>query len=77
MPLRSTVYRLDAAIRAELDGRIAAAGYGGYADHAAWLAEKGYAVSQAAIQRYSKRLKVLMDKEFMRTAGDRPEGSDD
>ena len=69
MPPRSTVYRLDAAIRAELDGRIAAAGYGDYADHAAWLAEKGYALSQAAIQRYGKRLKALMDREFVRTAG--------
>ena len=57
MPPRSTVYTLDEAVRAELDRRIVAAGFGRYADHAAWLAGQGYAISEAAIQRYGKRLR--------------------
>ncbi len=57
MPRRSTVYTLDEATRAALDRRIAAAGYGRYADHAAWLAEQGYAIGEAALQRYGKRLR--------------------
>ena len=57
MPPRSTVYTLDEAVRVALDRRIVAAGFGRYADHAAWLAGKGYVVSQAALQRYGKRLR--------------------
>ena len=39
------------------DRRIVAAGFGRYAEHAAWLAGRGHAISQAAIQRYGKRLR--------------------
>ena len=68
MPPRSTVYTLDEAVRAELDRRIIAAGFGRYAEHAAWLAGQGYAVSQAAIQRYGKRLRRSADLDAARAS---------
>ena len=57
MPLRSTVFGLDATIRDELDRRIIDAGFGGYAKHVAWLESQGHAISEAALQRYGRRLK--------------------
>ena len=57
MPRRSSVYTLDESVRAELDRRIVAAGFGRYAEHAAWLAGQGYAIGESAIQRYGKRLR--------------------
>ena len=68
MPPRSTVYTLDEAVRAALDRRIVAAGFGRYADHAAWLAEQGYAISEAAIQRYGKRLRRSAERDTARAS---------
>lgn len=69
MPPRSAVYGLDVATRVELDRRIAAAGYGKYADHLEWLAGKGCAISLPALQRYGKRLKDRAEADSAR-AGD-------
>ncbi len=66
MPRRSTVYTLDEATRATLDRRIVAAGFGRYADHAAWLAGQGYALSEAALQRYGKRLRRSAESDTAR-----------
>ena len=63
MPPRSSVFRLDVATRAELERRIAAAGYGAYEDHAAWLAERGEAITRSALQRFGKRLKLRAERE--------------
>ena len=68
MPPRSTVYTLDEAVRAELDRRIVAAGFGRYADHAAWLAGQGYAIGEAAIQRYGKRLRRSAERDTARAS---------
>ena len=68
MPPRSTVYTLDESVRAELDRRIIAAGFGRYADHAAWLAGQGCAVSEAAIQRYGKRLRRSAELDTARAS---------
>ena len=57
MPPRSTVFHLDAATREELDRRIIASGFGGYAEHAELFAAQGHAISRPALQRYGKRLK--------------------
>ena len=68
MPRRSTVYTLDEAVRAELDRRIIAAGFGRYADHAAWLTGQGYALSEAAIQRYGKHLRRSAESDSARAS---------
>ena len=70
MPPRSTVYTLDESVRAELDRRIVAAGFGRYADHAAWLAGQGYAISEAAIQRYGKRLRRSAERDTAQASED-------
>ena len=66
MPPRSTVYTLDEVTRADLDRRIVAAGFGGYADHAAWLSGQGHAVSAHVLQRYGKRLRRTVDADSAR-----------
>ncbi len=68
MPPRSTVYTLDESVRAALDRRIVAAGFGRYADHAAWLSGQGYAISEAAIQRYGKRLRRSAERDTARAS---------
>ena len=68
MPPRSTVYTLDESVRAALDRRIVAAGFGRYADHAAWLTAQGYAISEAAIQRYGKQLRRSAERDSARAS---------
>ena len=68
MPPRSSVYTLGESVRAALDRRIVAAGFGRYADHAAWLAGQGYAISEAAIQRYGKRLRRSAERDTARAS---------
>lgn len=67
MARRSTIYSLDEATRAELDRRIVGAGFGGYAEHAAWIAGQGHALSVSAIQRYGKRLRRRVERDQART----------
>lgn len=68
MPRRSTVYNLDEATRAELDWRIIGAGFGRYADHAAWLKQQGHSLSEAALQRYGKQLRRRADLDAARAS---------
>ena len=68
MARRSTVYTLDEATRAELDRRIVAAGFGRYAEHAAWLAGQGHTISEAALQRYGKRLRRRAERDDARAS---------
>ena len=63
MPPRSTVYTLPEPVREALDRRIIAAGFGRYADHAAWLAGQGHAISLAALQRYGRRLRDGVERD--------------
>lgn len=61
MPKRSTVLSLPPELLLELDGRIIEAGYGAYADHAAFLAGQGHALSVSALQRYGVALRAQLD----------------
>ncbi len=63
MPPRSTIYNLSQETREDLDFRIVASGFGRYADHAAWLAGRGQAVSVAALQRYGRNLRKRVDAD--------------
>ena len=63
MPPRSTVYTLPEPVREALDRRIIAAGFGRYADHGAWLAGQGHAISLAALQRYGRRLRDGVERD--------------
>ena len=63
VPRRSTVYTLTEGLREELDRRIIAAGFGRYADHAAWLAGEGRTLSLAALQRYGRRLQRSVEQD--------------
>ena len=63
MGRRSTVYGLPEDIREALDRRVMAGGFGGYAGHAAWLAELGHAISESALKRYGKRLKRSAERD--------------
>ena len=63
MPPRSTVYQVDEVTRLELDRRIVAAGYGGYAGHAEWLAGLGYTISEAALHRYGRNLRERLKRD--------------
>lgn len=69
MPRRSAVYIfLDDATRDELDRRIIAAGFGSYAEHAAWLAGQGHAISVSALQRYGAHLRDAADSDRARAS---------
>ena len=63
MPPRSTVYTLPEPVRDALDRRLIAAGFGRYADHAAWLAGQGHAIGPAALQRYGRRLRDRVERD--------------
>ena len=72
MGRRSTVYSLPGATREELNRRIVAAGFGGYDDHAAWLAEEGHAISASAVKRYGKRLRRTAEADAARSGDKDP-----
>ena len=63
MPRRSTVFTLPEGLREELDRRIIAAGFGGYADHAAWLASEGHTLSWSALQRHGRHLRRSVEHD--------------
>ena len=68
MPPRSKVYELDAETRQELNRRIVESGFGRYAGHSAWLAERGHSISASALSRYGVQLKREADSQCIRTA---------
>ncbi|MDI3259664.1 MAG: DUF3486 family protein [Sinobacteraceae bacterium] len=63
MPRRSSILDLPAELKAELDSRLIAAGFSGYAKLEEWLAAQGQWRSKSAIHRYGKpfeeRIKAL------------------
>lgn len=72
----SRVYSLPKAVRAELDERLRASGWGGYAGHVAWLAGQGYSVSLMSVWRYTQRLKTATAPcEGLRLAAERAEAA--
>lgn len=56
-PLSATT--LPARLRAQLDAKLRAAGYGNVVATSAWLAEMGHPLSKSAIHRYSSRLRAV------------------
>ena len=63
------------SIRAELNGKIKANGFGGYRDLAAWLQAEGFEISKSAVHSHGKRLQKQVEKirasaeaaEYLRT----------
>lgn len=51
---RSLISQLPDAIRAELDHKLLAAGFGDYRALAEWLGEQGYEISKSAVHRYGQ-----------------------
>ena len=68
MPSPSSVLLLPEAVREALDRRIVAAGFGGYDDHTAWLAERGHTISASAVKRYGKKLKRAANADAARAS---------
>ena len=64
MPGRSRVLDLPAAVRAELDRRLAANGFAGYDELTAWLAEQDHdvEVSRSSLGRYGKSLESRLGR---------------
>lgn len=55
MVARSAVTQLPDEIRAELDRRLVASGFGGYVQLSDWLAEQGLEISKSSLQRYGSQ----------------------
>ena len=60
MPARSSVLRLPAELRLELDGRIISQGWAGYDVLAAWLEGEGHRISRSALTRYGRALRAQL-----------------
>lgn len=57
MPSPSKIDQLPDAVRRELEGRIIAAGFGDYVEHARWLSEeRGHAIGKSAVGAYGQKL---------------------
>lgn len=50
------------AIRAELNAKIKANGFGGYRDLAAWLQGEGFEISKSAVHTHGQRLQKQVEK---------------
>lgn len=57
MPSPRLIDSLPEEIRAELDARIAANGFGGYEELSLWLKEQGFEISRSTIGKYGKEFK--------------------
>lgn len=72
MPSRSSVYRLPEDVRAKLDRRLRATGFGRLDEHTAWLKAQGYNISRTAIWKYGAALRRAGSPcEGLRAAADR------
>jgi len=52
MPPRSAIERLPEELKAELDRRLVASGFGGYVALSEWLAAQGYQIGKSSIHKY-------------------------
>lgn len=57
MPAPSIVARLPDDVREEIDRRLAASAWSGYAELSAWLASQGYEISVSSLGRYGRQAK--------------------
>lgn len=56
MPPASKIDQLPEDVRAELDQRLIASGFGGYVGLAQWLTEKGFGIGKSAVGAYGQKL---------------------
>ena len=61
MPSPRKVDLLPSEVRAELDRRLVAGGFGGYRDLVAWLSGEGYEIGKTALQEHGGLLKRRID----------------
>lgn len=61
MPARSAVGQLPEEIRDELNRRLVANDFSGYADLAGWLREAGFQISKSALHRHGSALEAEFD----------------
>lgn len=52
MPPRNAIERLPEELKAELDRRLVASGFGGYVALSEWLGEQGYQIGKSSIHKY-------------------------
>jgi hypothetical protein len=62
MPPRSKVVSLPADLRAEVERRISAKGYGDYHGTAEWLRQQGYEISDDSLWRYGKGVERQLEQ---------------
>lgn len=60
MPMRPRIDALPTQVRAQLDQRLAADGYGGIVAASAWLRSLGYPIGKSAVGIHAKRLKAQL-----------------
>ncbi len=71
MSQRSTVFtRLPLKVRQQLDQRLIAGGFGGYAQLTQWLNRKGYRISKSALNRYGVELEHRERELALASAGE-------
>lgn len=56
MPQRSKVHSLPGDVVSELNQRLMARGFGGYAELAAWLEGQGFEISESSVRRYGAKI---------------------
>ncbi len=61
MPAPSKIELLPEEIRAELNRKLIERAFSGYEDLAAWLTEKGFALSKSALGRYGQKLERKLE----------------
>lgn len=61
MPAPSKVSLLPEAIRAELERRLIASGFGGYEELEAWLAAQGFEIGKSSLHRDGAKLKRRLE----------------
>ena len=65
MPPRSAAYKLPPEVRAELDRRLVASGFGAYRRHAAWLRGLGHQISKSAVAVYGEHLRAKYEPVYL------------
>jgi len=56
MPPASKIDQLPEDVRAELDSKLIASGFGGYVGLAEWLTKQGYSIGKSAVGAYGQKL---------------------
>ena len=67
MAKRSKVLALPRALRERLDQLLVEAGFSGYEDLSAWLAEQGHPVSSSTLQRYGSQYEAKLESVRLST----------